>query len=146
MDDFITRNEHEEFRRSIELANQNLAGEDKRQNKRIDILEENVKQITALVTNVERLAVNMENMLKVQEQQGERLKNLEKREEITTLIANVERLTVNMEHVLKAQKQQAERVQLLEEREGAMWRKVIDHVVTAVVGAVTCFVFTQIGM
>ena len=59
MDDYISRSEHEEFRRSMDLANQNLADENKRQNKRLDILEENSKQITALVTNVERLAVNM---------------------------------------------------------------------------------------
>ena len=33
-----------------------------------------------MVANVERLAVNMENMLKVQETQGERLKTLENRD------------------------------------------------------------------
>ncbi len=77
MDDVVTRREHEEFRRSMELANQNLDNENKRQNKRLDILEENAKQNTALVANVERLAVNMENMLKVQEAQGKRLEVLE---------------------------------------------------------------------
>ena len=77
MDDVVTRREHEEFRRSMELANQNLENENKRQNKRLDILEENEKQNTALVANVERLAVNMENMLKVQEAQGKRLEILE---------------------------------------------------------------------
>lgn len=77
MDSMITRAEHEEFRRSMELANENLASENRRQNRRIDVLEENAKQNTAMVANVERLAVNMENMLKVQETQGERLKTLE---------------------------------------------------------------------
>ena len=33
-----------------------------------------------MVANIERLAVNMENMLKVQEQQGERLEALESRD------------------------------------------------------------------
>lgn len=80
MDSMITRAEHEEFRRSMELANENLANENRRQNKRLDILEENAKQNTAMVANVERLAVNMENMLKVQEQQGERLEVLEGRD------------------------------------------------------------------
>lgn len=80
MDAPISRAEHEEFRRSMELANENLASENRRQNRRIDVLEENAKQNTAMVANVERLAVNMENMLKVQETQGERLKTLENRD------------------------------------------------------------------
>jgi len=80
MEDPITRAEHEEFRRSVEALHQNLADEDKRQNRRLDILEENAKQNTALVSNVERLAVNMENMLKVQEAQGKRLETLESRD------------------------------------------------------------------
>lgn len=80
MDTPITRTEHEEFRRSMELAHQKLADEDHRQNRRLDILEETAKQNTALVANVERLAVNMENMLKVQETQGMRLETLENRD------------------------------------------------------------------
>ena len=80
MDTPITRTEHEEFRRSMELAHQKLADEDHRQNRRLDILEENAKQNTALIANVERLAVNMENMLKVQDTQGKRLETLENRD------------------------------------------------------------------
>lgn len=80
MDTMITRAEHEEFRRSMELANENLASENRRQNRRLDILEENAKQNMAMVANVERLAVNMENMLKVQEAQGKRLETLEGRD------------------------------------------------------------------
>lgn len=80
MDSAISRAEHEELRRSMELANENLASENRRQNRRIDVLEENAKQNTAMVANVERLAVNMENMLKVQEAQGERLEALERRD------------------------------------------------------------------
>lgn len=109
MDSMITRAEHEEFRRSMELANENLASENRRQNRRLDILEENAKQSMTMITNVERLAVNMENMLKVQEAQGKRLETLEG-------------------------------------RDGAMWRKAAGYVLTAVLGAVTGYVFQQIGM
>lgn len=109
MEEYISRREHEEFRRSMDLANKNLEDEDRRQNKRLDILEENAKQNTALVANVERLAVNMENMLKVQEAQGNRLETLEN-------------------------------------QDGEMWRKVVSHVITAVVGAVVCYFLTQVGM
>lgn len=71
MESCITRAEHEEFRKRMEQ-------EDHRQNKRIDLLEESVRQISAIAASVERLATNMEGMLKEQERQGERLDTLEK--------------------------------------------------------------------
>ena len=80
MDDFLTRKEHEEFRRSMDLANKNLEDENRRQNKRLEILEENAKENTELVANVGRLAVNMENMLKVQEALDKRLERLENKD------------------------------------------------------------------
>lgn len=70
MDDFIPRAEHEEFARRQDEEN-------KRQNKRIELLEENVQKMGALTTSVEKLAANMESMLKEQEKQGERLGMLE---------------------------------------------------------------------
>ena len=73
MDTPIIRAEHEEFARRIEEENE-------RQNHRIAALEESVKQSTALVANVERLAVTMEGMLKEQERQGKRLEALESRD------------------------------------------------------------------
>lgn len=80
MDTPITRAEHEEFRRAMEAENQRLADEDKRQNRRIDLVEENIRQIGALTTSVEKLAANMENMVKELEKQGKRLDILEGRD------------------------------------------------------------------
>ncbi len=51
--------------------------ENHRQDKRIEELELNAKQITAIVSSIEKLAVNMENMAKEQEKQGKRLETLE---------------------------------------------------------------------
>jgi len=79
MDTPITRAEHEEFRRAMETENQRLADEDKRQNRRIDLVEENIRQIGALTTSVEKLAANMESMVKELEKQGKRLDVLEGR-------------------------------------------------------------------
>lgn len=73
MDTPITRAEHEEFRRRIEEEN-------KRQDKRIEILEENAKRIEGLNSSIEKLALNMENMLKEQLKQGKRLEVLEGRD------------------------------------------------------------------
>lgn len=73
MDTPITRAEHEEFRRRIEEENS-------RQNKRIDILETNILRLEALNSSIEKLALNMESMLKEQVQQGKRLEALESRD------------------------------------------------------------------
>lgn len=102
MDTPITRYEHEEFKKRLD-------DENKRQDKRISELEDNVKEMTALTTSIERLAVNMESMVKEQEKQGKRL-------------------------------------EALESRDGEMWRRVVGYVVTAVLGVVIGFVFTQLGM
>jgi TolA-binding protein len=102
MDDAITRAEHEEFRKRIEEENH-------RQNRRIELLEENVRQFGALTTSVEKLASNMESMVKEQEKQGKRL-------------------------------------EVLEGRDGEMWRKVVGYLITAIIGILVGYVFTQIGM
>lgn len=73
MDDAITRAEHEEFRKRLEEQNQ-------QQDKRISLLEESVRQIGALTTSVEKLALSMESMAKEQERQGERMEVLEGRD------------------------------------------------------------------
>lgn len=73
MDTPITRAEHEEFRRRLEEENE-------RQNKRLSILEDSGRQLTTLVTSVEKLAMSMQSMLKEQENQGKRLEILEGRD------------------------------------------------------------------
>jgi len=73
MDTPISRAEHEEFRRRLEEEN-------KRQDKRIELLEESVHEMGALTTSVERLATSIENMVKEQEKQGKRLEVLEGRD------------------------------------------------------------------
>lgn len=78
MDNYITRQEHEEFSRRIDA-------ESTRQNRRLSALEENVKEIHSLTVSVERMAANMENMLTAIERQGnliekqnERIDDIEK--------------------------------------------------------------------
>lgn len=68
---FITRQEHTEFARRQDAEND-------RQNRRIQLLEDNMQQINALTVSVEKMAVNMENMLSEQKKQGEKLEILEK--------------------------------------------------------------------
>ena len=73
MDTPITRAEHEEFARRIDDW-------ERRQDKRLELLEENVREIGALTTSVEKLAQSVENMVKEQEKQGQRLEALESRD------------------------------------------------------------------
>ncbi|RKJ38136.1 hypothetical protein D7X94_17590 [Acutalibacter sp. 1XD8-33] len=75
--DYITQPEHEEFRRGMDAENKRLEDENVRQNHRLDILGKTVDQIGRINTSVEKLALNMENMLKEQISQGKRLTKLE---------------------------------------------------------------------
>ena len=72
--DYITRKEHEEFGRRFEEENH-------RQNERLSLIEKAVNDILiTMQTNVEKLALNMQNMLEEQRSQGKRLETLEKRD------------------------------------------------------------------
>ena len=73
MEDYIGRAEHDEFVRRIEA-------EDRRQNHRLNLLEETVRQTSVLTISVEKLAVSMERMALEQVEQGNRLKRLEGRD------------------------------------------------------------------
>lgn len=102
MTEQIDREEHEEFKLRLEERN-------KRQDKRLELIEESVKRVETLNSSIEKLAFNMECMLKELTAQGKRL-------------------------------------EVLESRDGEMWRKVVSHAVTVIVGIVLGFVFKQIGM
>lgn len=102
MEDPITRAEYEEYQKRMEQ-------EDHRQNRRIEQLEENTKQINSLTVSIEKLAQSVESMVREQEAQGKRLVSLES-------------------------------------KDGEMWRKVVGYVITAVIGIILGFAFTQIGL
>lgn len=70
MENPISRAEHEEFVKRMEA-------EHMQQNRRITLLEDNVQLTQSLALSVEKMAFNMENMLKEQQKQGERLETLE---------------------------------------------------------------------
>ena len=73
MENGIRREEHEEFARRME-------DEHKRISHRLTKLEDTVRQIGELTASVEKLAVSVENMAKIQTKQGERLEELEDRD------------------------------------------------------------------
>ncbi len=72
-DDFLDVGVHNEFEKRIDR-------EIEQQNHRIDRLEETVDKINRLAASTEKLADNMQNMLKEQEKQGQRLSALENRD------------------------------------------------------------------
>lgn len=69
----ITRAEHEEFCKRVEA-------EERRQNKRLEILEEQTKQFTDLVLSVRELAQSVKQLAETQKVQGEKLDELENRD------------------------------------------------------------------
>ena len=68
---YVTIGEHKEFARRQDAENE-------RQNRRLSLVEDSVRQINALTVSIEKMAVSMENMLAEQKRQGERLETLEK--------------------------------------------------------------------
>ncbi len=73
MDAPISRGEHDEFARRI-------ADQERRQDKRLELLEGTVREIGDLTLSVHTLAKSMESMVKEQEKQGKRLQALESRD------------------------------------------------------------------
>lgn len=71
MSEYITEEVHKEFATRVDAENE-------MQNKRIDKLEETVKEIQRLTIAVERMAVSMEAMTKEIASQGQRLDAIEK--------------------------------------------------------------------
>lgn len=77
---YVSMEVHKEFEKRMISENERLADEDKRQNKRIEALEDTVRQIGDLTTSVKELAVSMKNMAKLQEQQGQDIEELKNRD------------------------------------------------------------------
>lgn len=73
MDEPISRGEHEEFAKRIDA-------QEKRQDKRLEMLENTVREIGALTLSVQRLTQSLESMVEEQERQGRRLQALEDRD------------------------------------------------------------------
>jgi chromosome segregation ATPase len=80
MEDMMTKAQHEEFAKLMKSENERLADENRRQNKRLEALEDTVRQIGNLTASVQELASSMKSMLKEQEKQGKRLETLEGRD------------------------------------------------------------------
>lgn len=96
-----------------------------------------------------RQLMEAENELLKQEndRQNHRISDLEQNvREISNLTASVQDLASNMKSMLKEQERQGKRLETLEGRDGEMWRKVTGYIITAVIGIVIGFIFTQIGM
>lgn len=70
---YITLQFHNEYAKRMEE-------EHKRQNKRIDKLEEDVEENNKLVVSVEKLAISVQSMVQEQKAQGVRLEALENRD------------------------------------------------------------------
>lgn len=80
MDNPVTHRELEQFHDLMESENDRIKEENNRQNHRIEVLEDSVREISNLAASTKKLAANMENMLKVQEQQSKRLDQIEGRD------------------------------------------------------------------
>ena len=75
--DYITRREHEEFARRMDIENERIKDENARQNKRIAIVEESVNEFNKLALQIEKIALSIQQMTEEISKQGKRLENIE---------------------------------------------------------------------
>ena len=108
-DEYVRKDVHEEFVKRMEE-------EDNRQNHRITKLELAIESISSIATSVERLATNMEHMVREQARQGENLND------------------------------QSERIRKLEDRDGEMWRKVVSHIVISAISIIIGYFACKFGL
>lgn len=73
MEQYLEVSVHEEFAKRME-------DEHKRQDKRIEDLESDFKEIRSLATSIERLTISVKAMVEEQKKQGDRLDALESRD------------------------------------------------------------------
>ena len=79
-EDVITRREHEAFADLMKSENERLREEDTRQNKRLDIVEEAIKNFGKVQASMEKMETVMMSTLKEIEKQGQRLERLESKD------------------------------------------------------------------
>lgn len=78
---------------------------------------------------------------------NQRLKNLEEQtKQMTDIAVSVKELAISVKQMAETQKVQGEKLEELEGRDGEMWRKISSYVLTAIIGAIVCFVLTHIGL
>ncbi len=70
----LKRTEHDKFHGEFAAR---VVEEDKRQNRRLELLEESINRINDLTVSIERIEVNMSNMIEEIKEQGKRLGELE---------------------------------------------------------------------
>lgn len=75
--EFITRQEHDEFSKRIESERNRIDDENHRQNKRLDALEETVKEINKLSISIEKMTNSIQTMTGEITKQGEKIEGLE---------------------------------------------------------------------
>lgn len=81
------------------------------------------------------------------ERQSKRISILEEEvRQISDLTISINRMSISIENMTVQLVEQGKRLQALENRDGEMWRKVTGYMITAVIGIVIGFIFTQIGM
>lgn len=66
--------------------------------------------------------------------------------EINDLTISISEMSTSMKQMIEELRNQGGRLEKLESRDGEMWRKVVGHALTCVIGIVIGYIFVQIGM
>lgn len=129
--EYLSRVEHEEYRRSADAHHAMLA-------KRIDSLQDDLSEIRLelaetrqIASDIRAIQINIEHMMEEQKNQGERLKGLEDRS-----------LNVRLEHAEHEEADLEKRVAALEQKPGRHWDKFVTAIISALGAAIATLILT----
>lgn len=79
--------------------------------------------------------------------QNHRISDLEEAtRENKQLLISVEKLAISTENIQKELTEQGKRLDVMEARDGEMWRKVVSHGITVLIGIFVGYILKQIGI
>lgn len=106
---FITREEHDETIKRME-------SEHKRLNHRMEIVEKMDEKIYQIITSIEKMSANVENMLKAQERQEKRIEGHDSR------------------------------IDKLESKDSKKWNSMMDQIWKLLIAAVVGYILSKVGL
>lgn len=80
MNEYVSKEEHEEFIKRIEAEHRRLEDEDNRQNNRLKVIEEKIDDMIELTASIKSLTVEIQTMTREIEKMGKRVETLEGRD------------------------------------------------------------------
>lgn len=130
-EEYVSKEVFEEFEKCLEVQHKRLEDEDNRQNRRLQEIEDQNKQINNLALSVQELASSVKEIAKETERLGMRVDD------------NIKKLDGKVEETFK---KLDNRIGKIEGRDGERWRSVVGYLITAILAMMIGLACNRIGL